>query len=56
MNIMRPALFALSLAAGGSLFAAAQEMQHPPKVLLIDREFLKPGKGGSCTTSRKANS
>jgi len=47
MKIMRPALFALSLAAVGSLFAAAQEMHHPPKVLLIDREFLKPGKGGS---------
>ncbi len=47
MKIMRPALFALSLAAGGSLFAAAQEMHHPPKVLLIEREFLKPGKGGS---------
>jgi hypothetical protein len=47
MKIMRPALFALSLAAGGSLFAAAQEMHHPPKVLEIEREFLKPGKGGS---------
>ncbi len=47
MKIMRPALLALSLAAGGSLFAAAQEMHHPPKVLLIEREFLKPGKGGS---------
>ena len=47
MKIMRPALFALSLAAGGSLFAAAQEMHHPPKVLLIEREFLKPGKAGS---------
>jgi hypothetical protein len=44
---MRPALFALSLAAGGSLFAAAQEMHHPPKVLLIEREFIKPGKSGS---------
>ena len=47
MKIMRPALFALTIAAGGSLFAAAQEMHHPPKVLLIEREFLKPGKGGS---------
>ncbi|HEY1805380.1 MAG TPA: hypothetical protein VGG45_12975 [Terracidiphilus sp.] len=47
MKIMHPALFALSIAAGGSLFAAAQEMHHPPKVLLIEREFLKPGKGGS---------
>lgn len=47
MKIMHPALFALSLAAGGSLFAAAQEMHHPPKVLLIEREFIKPGKSGS---------
>jgi hypothetical protein len=47
MKIMRPALLALSLAAGGSLFAAAQETHHPPKVLEIEREFIKPGKSGS---------
>jgi hypothetical protein len=37
------------LCAGLSL-AAAQEksgVTPPPKVLLIDREFLKPGKGGA---------
>ncbi len=47
MKIMRPALFALTIAAGGSLFAAAQETHHPPNVLLIEREFIKPGKAGS---------
>jgi hypothetical protein len=47
MKIMRPALFALTLTAGGSLFAAAQEMHHPPKVLEIEREFIKPGKSGA---------
>lgn len=35
----------------GSVRAAAQEQPsntaHPPKVLVIQREFLKPGKGGS---------
>jgi hypothetical protein len=47
MKILSPALLGLSLAAGGSLFAAAQEMHHPPKVLEIEREFIKPGKAGS---------
>jgi hypothetical protein len=47
MKILSPALLGLSLAAGGSLFAAAQEVHHPPKVLEIEREFIKPGKGGS---------
>lgn len=47
MKIMRPALFALTLAAGGSLFAAAQEMQGPPKVVELTREFVKPGKAGA---------
>ena len=35
---------------GGLNLAAAQEMTGltpPPKVLVVDREFLKPGKGGS---------
>ena len=31
----------------GSTVAPAQEMQGPPKVLVIMREFLKPGKAGS---------
>jgi hypothetical protein len=37
----------LSLAVVGSSFAAAQEMQGPPKVLQITREFVKPGKAGA---------
>src|SRR5579863_270651 len=47
MKITHPALLALTLAAGGSLFAAAQEMQGPPKVLTITREFIKAGKSGA---------
>jgi hypothetical protein len=47
MKIMHPALFALTLAAGGSLYAAAQETHHPPKVLEIEREFIKPGRSGA---------
>ena len=47
MKIMRPALFALTLAAGGSLFAAAQDMQGPPKVVEVTREFIKPGRSGA---------
>ncbi len=38
------------LLCGGLSLAAAQEMTGltpPPKVLVVDREFLKPGKGGS---------
>lgn len=47
MKIMSPALLGLSLAVGGSLFAAAQDMQGPPKVLDVTREFVKPGKAGA---------
>ena len=47
MKIMNPALLGLSLAIAGSSFAAAQEMQGPPKVLTITREFIKPGKSGA---------
>jgi hypothetical protein len=47
MKIMSPALIGLSLAVGGSLFAAAQDMQGPPKVVTITREFIKPGKSGA---------
>jgi hypothetical protein len=42
-----------SLSAGlcllfiGSGIASAQENMGPPKVLVIQREFLKPGKSGS---------
>ena len=48
-KIMSCLLGAMFLSGGLSL-AAAQEMTGltpPPKVLVVDREFLKPGKGGS---------
>jgi hypothetical protein len=47
MKIVSPALFALSLAAILSSLAAAQDMQGPPKVLEIQREFIKAGKSGA---------
>jgi hypothetical protein len=47
MKIMHPALFALTLAASGSLYAAAQDMQGPPKVVEVTREFIKPGRSGA---------
>jgi hypothetical protein len=47
MKIVSSVLLGLSLAAVGSTFTAAQDMQGPPKVLLITREFLKPGKSGA---------
>src|SRR6202021_3974673 len=47
MKIMPPALFALTLAAGGSLYAVAQDMQGPPKVVEVTREFIKPGRSGA---------
>jgi hypothetical protein len=47
MKIITPALLGLSLAVAGSMFAAAQEMQGPPKVLTITREFIKAGKSGA---------
>jgi hypothetical protein len=46
MKIVGSVLIGLSLAAVGSSFTAAQEMQGPPKVLEITREYTKPGKGG----------
>jgi hypothetical protein len=42
------AVFVL-LAFGGSVIAAAQEMSNPPmppKILVIGREYTKPGKSG----------
>jgi len=43
-----PILLGLSLAAAGSLLAAAQDASTaaPPKILQINREWLKPGKAG----------
>jgi hypothetical protein len=50
MKVSRPILLGLSLALAGCTLAAAQEMSDmsaPPKVLLVQREFLKPGKSGA---------
>jgi hypothetical protein len=46
MKIVSSVLLGLSLAAVGSSFTDAQEMQGPPKVLEITREFVKAGKSG----------
>lgn len=47
MKAISPILLGLSLAVAGGTLAAAQDMMSgPPKVLQIDREFLKPGKAG----------
>ena len=47
MRIISPILLGLSLAVAGSTLAASQDMMSgPPKVLEIQREFLKPGKAG----------
>ncbi len=47
MKIISPVLLGLSFAVVGSSLAAAQEMQGPPKVIQITREFIKPGKTGA---------
>lgn len=50
---INPILLGLSLAAAGSLLAAAQEA--PPKVIQIQREFIKPGKAGAVHDKSEAN-
>jgi len=55
MKITRPILLALAFAVAGSPFAASQEMSGPPKVLLIQREFIKPGKAGAIHDRSEAN-
>ena len=42
-----PVLLGISLAAGLSLYVRAQQPTAPPKVLHIEREFIKPGKAGA---------
>jgi hypothetical protein len=37
----------MSIAVAGSLFATAQETSTMPKILQIQREFIKPGKAGA---------
>jgi hypothetical protein len=48
-------LMGLSLAAVFTSFAAAQDMQGPPKVLHIEREFIKPGKSGAIHDKSESN-
>ena len=55
MKITRPILLALTLAIASGTLAAAQEMSGPPKVLLIQREFIKPGKSGAIHDRSEAN-
>ncbi len=47
MKIASSVLLGLSLAVIGTTFAAAQDMQGPPKVITITREFIKAGKSGA---------
>lgn len=50
-----PMLLGLSLAAAGSLLAVAQDAVTPPKVIQLQREFLKPGKAGAVHDRSEAN-
>jgi len=47
MNKSLPVLLGLSLAASLTLYAQAQPAPAPPKVLHLEREFIKPGKAGA---------
>jgi hypothetical protein len=55
MKITRPILLALAFVIAGSPFAPSQEMSGPPKVLLIQREFIKPGKAGAIHDRSESN-
>jgi hypothetical protein len=58
MKSLGSVLLGLSIAAAGSTFAGAQdaqEMQGPPKVLQITREFIKPGKTGAIHDKSESN-
>jgi hypothetical protein len=50
-----PILLGLSLAAAGSLLAVAQDAVTPPKVIQLQREFIKPGKSGAIHDKSEAN-
>ncbi|HTW61545.1 MAG TPA: hypothetical protein VMD55_07015 [Terracidiphilus sp.] len=55
MKIVRSVALGLFLAAAGSCLAAAQDASGPPKVLQIDREFIKPGKAGALHDRSEGN-
>lgn len=46
MRKLSSLVLGLSIAVAGSMFAAAQDMPSPPKVLQITREYTKPYKNG----------
>jgi hypothetical protein len=48
-------LFGLSIAAAGSLSASAQDSVALPKVIQIQREYIKPGKAGAIHDKSEAN-
>lgn len=48
-------LLGMSMAAAACTCVAAQEMSGPPKVLEIQREFLKPGKAGMIHDRSESN-
>jgi|ERR1035438_8037149 hypothetical protein len=50
-----PILLGLSLAAAGSLPAVAQDAIAPPKVIQLQREFIKPGRAGAIHDKSEAN-
>jgi len=45
----------LCVLLGGAGVVAAQDMTGPPKVLVIEREWVKPGKGGSIHDKSESN-
>lgn len=55
MKAFEKALLIVSLAAAACGWLAAQEMSGPPKVLEIQREFLKPGKAGMIHDRSESN-
>ena len=55
MKMISPVLLGLSLTVVGGSIATAQDMQSPPKVLEIQREFIKPGKSGAIHDKSESN-
>ena len=65
MKLISPILLGLSFAVVGGTLAATQQMQAPqqemqmqgpPKVVQITREFIKPGKTGAIHDKSESNS